>query len=88
MRNNPQLAPYWPGYWNGWVNYANQYGYSPYDFSRFWYGYMPQQWNSGSWYHVYGYLNQNFYSWANPQMAFAPQMNPALFWANYSGFGF
>lgn len=88
MRQNPQTAPYWPGYWSGWVSYCNRYGYSPYDFNRFWYAYTPQQWNQGGWNQIYGYLNKNFYGWANPNIQIAVQVNPQTFWANYSGYGY
>ena len=88
MRNHPQLSGYWPGYWSGWKSYCNRYGYSPYDFNRFWFEYTPMQWRGGAYLELYVYIDQSFYFWADPYTQFPQQMNPQTFWSNYQGYGY
>ncbi len=83
MRNNPQLAPQWPQIWNQWRNYANNYGYNPYDFNRFWFDYCPRSNMSPQ---IYIYLDQTFYPWVNTNTVFPANLNPQYFWIHYQGY--
>jgi hypothetical protein len=91
FRGQPQIMPYWTQTWNNWVGTAQTYGINPYDFTTFWYNYLPQVWSGGALGNLYNYLNSSVYSWMSPQTVFQTTVSVdyyLLFWNNYSGFGY
>jgi hypothetical protein len=88
MRQNPQTAGYWPGFWNQWRQHCQYQGCNPYDFNKFWFDYCPQYWNHGAYLQLYVYLDQNFYFWMSPNTRFSQQLNPQNFWNYYQGYNY
>ena len=83
--DDPQMAPYWNGIWNGWIGYAGNQGYNPYDIGHFWTEYCPTQMGGN----LYNFFNNNFYYWVTPQTSCSScSTDPTTFWAAYIGFNF
>jgi hypothetical protein len=83
MRRTPPLQQYWTQFWYGWEQYSFQRGYNPYDFSRFWFEYCPQQWSYTQYADLYNYFDQNVYHWMDPYMSFQVS-DPGYFWQYYN----
>lgn len=88
MRNHPTYAAYWPSFWNQWTRDCRTMGYSPYNFSYFWYSYVPRYWAAGPYQQFYSYFNSTFYYWMAPGAQFATSLSPQQFWSGYSGYGY
>lgn len=82
MRQSPQMQQYWAYFWGQWQGYAQRRGVNPYDFTRFWFDYCPQQWGYGEFQQLYSYFDQNFYYWVTPQTYFSQNIDASYFWAN------
>ena len=80
--SNPQLQPMWPQIWSGWLSYAGNQGYGPYDIGPFYTQYFPQVGNASQ----FGSFYNN---WVTPQTTCSScSTDPSTFWAAYIGYSF
>lgn len=84
MRRTPQMQQVWVNIWVNWQGYSQRRGYSPYDFSRFWYEYCPQQFSGTQYQNLYNYFDQNVYNWVDPYQSWGGNYDPSYYWQNYN----
>jgi hypothetical protein len=83
FRSQPQITNVYVNIiWPQWQQYANYYGYNPYDFNTFWYDYCPTTGYIDN--SVYQYYDNNYYWWANQGQGYCDYgCDPEYFWSYY-----
>lgn len=86
FRQNPTTVNIWVNIWTNWQGYANYNGYSPYDFTKFWFDFCPQQYPQYQ--PMWNYFDTNVYWWVDPYSQINCQQDPSYFWQYYVGYDY
>jgi hypothetical protein len=86
--SQPQMSYVWGNIWSQWILYANNCSCGIYNFPMFWTVYFPVYWNYGPYIPFYNYMSASFYPWMISGVVLPPVIEPAFFWANYTGIGY